>query len=45
MYRRGVKDYETLFKKCMTWGVTKQTAKSYLDSLEALVSKHGEKLN
>jgi hypothetical protein len=39
MYNRGIKDYDTLYKKCMTWGVTKQTAKGYLDALEALISK------
>ena len=39
MYQRGIKDYDTLYKKCLTWGVTSQTAKDYLRTLEALISR------
>jgi len=39
MYQRGIKDYDTLYKKCLTWGVTKQTAKGYLETLEALIQR------
>lgn len=45
MYKRGIKDYDTLYKKCLTWGVTKQTAKGYLDSLEALIQKQNGRTN
>jgi len=42
LYGNGVTDYDRLYTKCMTWGVTRQTAKSYLESLQALLQVRGK---
>ncbi len=38
------KKYEELFNKAMSWGVTKQTAKSYMDSVAHLMRVKGKKI-
>lgn len=43
MALRGAK-YNELYTKAMTWGVRKETAKSYLDSVAHLLRVKGKKI-
>ena len=43
MALRGAK-YEELYNKAMTWGVTRPTAKSYLESVSHLMRVKGKKI-
>lgn len=44
MANRGV-TYDELYAKCMTWGVTRPTAKSYLEAVSHLLQVRGKKID